>query len=127
MVWDAMTGNDDSSSTTTTTTSSDKPAKQKTTTWEPSTTERGMAGKLDKSPTGKGSVPVSERAAQRVPTAKEKAKEREANDNNCTNCGNETKAEDTRSHHYPTRHADGGKETVPVCKECHTYLHSKTK
>lgn len=60
---------------------------------EPSTIERGTAGKLDKSPTGKGTVPASQRAKQRVPTAKEKAKEREANDNDCTDCGNKTKKE----------------------------------
>ncbi|MDX6187762.1 RHS repeat-associated core domain-containing protein [Flavobacterium sp. Fl-318] len=136
MIWDAMTGGNDSSSSATNATagtasgsekSTNNNAKEKSTTSEPSTTERGTKGKLEKSPTGKGSVPASERAAQRVPTAKQKAEEREANDNNCTNCGNETKAEDTRSHHYPTRHADGGTETVPVCKECHTYLHSKKK
>ena len=40
---------------------------------------------------------------------------------------NETKAKDTRSHHYPKRHADGGTKTTPVCKECHTYLHSTKK
>ncbi len=92
---------------------------------ESKTTERGTEGKLEKSPTGKGTTPPSERAKQRVPSAKEKAKEREDNDYNCANCGNETKAEDTRSHHYPKRHADGGKKTVPVCKDCHTYLHGK--
>jgi hypothetical protein len=91
---------------------------------ESNTTERGTAGKLEKSPTGKGTVPPSQRAKQRVPSGKEKAKEREDNDNKCANCGNETKAEDTRSHHYPDRHADGGTKTVPVCIGCHTYLHS---
>jgi RHS repeat-associated protein len=89
------------------------------------TTNRGEAGKLEKSPTGKGSVPPSERAKERIPSAKEKTKEREANDNKCSNCGNQTKKEDTRSHHYPVRHADGGTATVPVCKDCHIYLHSK--
>lgn len=74
---------------------------------EPSATERGTAGKLEKSLTGKETVPASERAKQRVPSASEKAKEREANNNKCTNCGNETKPKDTRSHHYPKRHADG--------------------
>lgn len=91
----------------------------------PEPTARGAEGKLEKSPRGAGTVAPADRDKKRVPTAKEKAKEREANDNKCANCGNETKAEDTRSHHYPERHADGGKETVPVCKDCHTYLHSK--
>jgi len=90
-------------------------------------TERGTKGKLEKSPTGKGTVPASERAKKRVPTANEKAKEREASENKCTNCGNETKPKDTRSHHYPKRHADGGTKTTPVCKDCHTYLHSTKK
>ncbi|RQO65399.1 hypothetical protein DBR40_23895, partial [Pedobacter sp. KBW01] len=94
---------------------------------EPNTTARGTAGKLEKSPTGKGTVPPAEREKKRVPTAKEKEAERKANDNNCTNCGNKTKPEDTRSHHYPKRHADGGTKTTPVCKECHTYLHSTKK
>jgi hypothetical protein len=88
-------------------------------------TERGTAGKLEKSPRGAGTVAPADRDKKRVPTAKEQAKEREENDNKCANCGNETKPEDTRSHHYPERHADGGKETVPVCKDCHTYLHGK--
>ncbi|WP_317173655.1 RHS repeat-associated core domain-containing protein, partial [Flavobacterium sp. ANB] len=88
-------------------------------------TARGTAGKLEKSARGKGTVAPADRDKQRVKTAKGKAKEREENDNKCANCGNETKAEDTESHHYPDRHADGGKESVPVCKDCHTYLHSK--
>jgi len=93
------------------------------TTTTTNTTKPGTAGKLEKSPTGKGTVPPSARANKRVPTAKEKAQERADNDNKCANCGNETKPEDTRSHHYPDRHADGGDKTVPVCKECHVYLH----
>lgn len=127
MIWDAFTGRDDSSRTPAynAATSNDKPAKEKIATSQPSTTERGTKGKLEKSPTGRGTVPASERAKPRVPNTSQKVKEREENDNNCANCGNETKREDTRSHHYPKRHADGGKETVPVCKDCHTYLHKK--
>lgn len=88
-------------------------------------TGRGEAGKLEKSKTGKGSVPPSQRDKKRVPSAKEKAEERKAHDNNCANCGNKTEAKDTEHHHYPERHSDGGKKTVPVCKDCHKYLHKR--
>mgnify|MGYP001113059168 CR=1 FL=1 len=126
-LWDKFHSNNKESSTVLKNEDSSKSSGGKQATSESGATARGTAGKLEKSPTGKGTVPASQRAKSRVPTAKEKEQERKANDNKCTNCGNETKAKDTRSHHYPKRHADGGTKTTPVCKECHTYLHSTKK
>lgn len=82
-------------------------------------------GKLSKSPTGKGSVPPSERDPKRVPTAKEKKAQWSENNKECANCEKEMSLEDTRSHHYPKRWSDGGRKTVPVCKTCHKQLHKK--
>ncbi|WP_185153144.1 RHS repeat domain-containing protein, partial [Chryseobacterium sp. 8AT] len=82
-------------------------------------------GKLEKSPTGKGSVPPSERDPKRVPTAKEKKAQWTENNKECANCEKEMSLEDTRSHHYPKRWSDGGRKTVPVCKTCHKQLHKK--
>jgi len=126
-LWDKFHSNNEESSTLLKNEDSSKSSGSKETTSETSATERGKAGKLEKSPMGKGTAAPSERAKQRVPTAKEKEQERKANDNKCTNCGNETKPKDTRSLHYPKRHADGGTKTTPVCKECHIYLHSTKK
>jgi hypothetical protein len=82
------------------------------------------AGKLEKSKTGPGTVPKSERDPKRVPSAKEKKDQLNQQDGKCANCDKKTTDKDSRSHHYPERHADGGKETVQVCKDCHKELHS---
>ncbi|WP_168202449.1 hypothetical protein [Pedobacter sp. KBS0701] len=93
---------------------------------ESETTPRGTPGKLEKSPTGKGTVPASQRAKPRVPSVNQKEKEWKESDKKCANCGNETPLKDVRAHHYPVRHADGGTKTVPACETCHTkYLHKK--
>ncbi len=88
------------------------------------TLEKG-AQKLDKSQTGPGKVPKAERDPKRVPTAKEKKEQLDKQDSKCANCDNKTTEADSRSHHYPKRHADGGTETVQVCKDCHKDLHKK--
>jgi hypothetical protein len=89
-------------------------------------TQRGTAGMLEKSPTGKGSVPKADRPKPRVPNETQREKEWLDNDKKCSNCGNETPLENITPHHYPVRHADGGTQTVPACTECHTqYLHKR--
>jgi nitrate/TMAO reductase-like tetraheme cytochrome c subunit len=43
----------------------------------------------------------------------------------CANCDNNIKVDESRSHHYPKRHSDGGSKTVQVCQTCHKDLHKK--
>ncbi|MBS1813675.1 MAG: RHS repeat-associated core domain-containing protein [Acidobacteria bacterium] len=91
------------------------------------TTAAMAMGKLNKSKTGPGSVPPSERAPQRTATPAEKAQKLSEQGGKCANCEKSVKNGEGIGHHYPDRHADGGKEIVVVCKECHTDLHSGEK
>lgn len=54
-----------------------------------------------------------------------KKEQLEKQDGKCANCEKEITEKEARSHHYPTRHADGGKETVVVCEPCHKEKHKK--
>jgi RHS repeat-associated protein len=81
-------------------------------------------GKLAKSATGKGSVPPGERDPQRVSTPSQKSAKLAEQGGKCANCEGHVKDGDGIGHHYPDRHADGGKDTVVVCKDCHKELHS---
>lgn len=38
----------------------------------------------------------------------------------CVFCGNPSYAR----HHYPVLKSEGGKRTIPVCRKCHTWIHS---
>ena len=81
-------------------------------------------GKLAHSATGKGSVPPEQRAPQRTATPKQKADKLAEQGGNCANCGEPPADGKGIGHHYPDRHADGGKDIVNVCDGCHKELHS---
>jgi RHS repeat-associated protein len=81
--------------------------------------------KLDPSPTGPGSIPKSQRDPQRVPSANQKKAELNQQGGKCANCDKNIKVDESRSHHYPKRHSDGGSKTVQVCQACHKDLHKK--
>jgi RHS repeat-associated protein len=76
-------------------------------------------GALDKSPKGPGTVPKDQRAPQRVATPGQKEDMRANQGGTCANCGQSVKEGEGIGHHYPERHADGGKDMVLVCKDCH--------
>jgi hypothetical protein len=82
------------------------------------------SGNLAKSPTGPGSVPPDQRDPKRTATKSEKTQKLGEQGGKCAHCDKPVKDGDARAHHYPDRHADGGKDTVIVCKDCHKDLHS---
>ena len=85
------------------------------------------ANNLNPSPTGPGTVPKAQRDPQRVPNASQKREQLANQDGKCANCEEPINVKQSRSHHYPTRWADGGKNTVQVCETCHPKLHKKQK
>lgn len=84
-------------------------------------------GKLAKSPTGPGSVPKGQRATQRTASSAEKSQKLSEQGGKCANCEGPVKNGEGIGHHYPDRHADGSKDIVVVCKDCHTELHLSSK
>lgn len=83
------------------------------------------ANNLKPSPTGPGTVPKAQRDPQRVPTASQKKEQLAQQNGKCANCEKQIQVQESRSHHYPTRHADGGSNTIQVCQTCHPKLHKK--
>jgi hypothetical protein len=74
-------------------------------------------------------VEASERDPQRLFKPEDRRVKLDEQGGACANCGNPTQIVDSRGHHYPVRHADGGR-TVPsnhveVCTACHGYLHGR--
>ncbi len=89
---------------------------------------KSARGELDKSPTGKGSVPPNQRDPKRTLTPKEISEKLAEQGGKCANCGKEIGKGEGRAHHYPERHADGARTTKEtnkiVCDDCHKELHT---
>ena len=89
---------------------------------------KNVKNKLPKPPTGKGSVPKSERDPKRTFSPDERAAKRQEQGGQCANgCGTEIDTSNSQGHHIE-RHADGGPTTpdnhAEVCIDCHKELHS---
>ena len=83
---------------------------------------------LPKSPTGKGSIPPSERDPKRVWTKSQKNKALDMRDGQCDGCGLQISVDQARGHHI-IRHADGGLTNggnlAILCDPCHKDIHRK--
>jgi hypothetical protein len=83
---------------------------------------------IPKSPRGRGTTPKSQRDPKRQVTAKEREQMLKDQGNQCAGCG-EPVDKSSPAHHYPTRHADGGRSTpddeIILCQVCHDWVHSR--
>lgn len=81
---------------------------------------------LPKPPTGKGSVPPSERDPKRAFTRKQTGEMLDKQGGKCASCAQPKELKEVDGHHVQ-RHADGGPTTLnngaAVCHECHQKLH----
>jgi len=85
-------------------------------------------GTIPKPPTGRGSVPPSERDPTRVFSRKQTADKLSEQGGNCAQCGQPKVLSEVDGHHV-IRHADGGPTNsgnlAAVCKDCHKKLHKR--